>query len=99
MCHSLSPPGQPVFEQCVTLGAPALQQQEISTLSALLMNNSPSETMCDSTGDTLPPLKGKQLGLGFSLTWLKSLSLKCRNILMFPAASALDTGAAVAQKL
>lgn len=66
MCHTLNPPEQPVFEQRVTLRAPALQQ-EISTLPALLMSNSLSETVCDSTGETLPPLKGKQLGLGFLL--------------------------------
>lgn len=68
MCDTLNPPEQPEFEQRVTLCAPALQQEEISALSALLMNNSLSETVCDSAGETLPPRKGKQLGLGFSLT-------------------------------
>lgn len=94
MCHTLSPPEQPVFEQRVTLRAPALQQEEICALSAPLMNNSLSETMCDSTGETLPPLKGKQLGLGFFPHF--SLNLRAWNaILMFSAASPLDIGAAV----
>lgn len=50
-CHPLCPP----------------LQQEISTLPALLMSISLSGTACDSTAETLPPLKGKQLGLGFSV--------------------------------